>query len=428
MNLTHIVVFSALAGLFGLTFSIGALRARPFMQPLRHWVMLVASVVALYWLQTSTPIRNLDFWLPTASLGLTIVVWAATQVPTSATQAPTTQAQPVSKPAPKATPVDVPGTLVTLAVIATVVAALALMRYVPALCCVTPSRPPDILAVLIGLALIAGLAFGSNALFPRLPRLLNLAVIAIIALFVILKLDALAQGVSAGLRVLTGQATDQASGLDLRWLGFSYIAFRLMHVLRDRATGRLAPGALSLREFVSYVLFFPALTAGPIDRAERFVKDYRNPAAPQLVDVLEGGRRIITGVFKKFVLADLLAIVALNGANALQTQSTLWMWVLVYAYALRIYFDFSGYTDVAIGLGRCFGIKLPENFERPYLKSNLTQFWNSWHITLAQWFRAYFFNPVTRALRTRKLPGGKAFTPSAIIFIGQTGTMLLIGL
>ena len=158
------------------------------------------------------------------------------------------------------------------------------------------------------------------------------------------------------------------------------------------------------------------------------MKDYRNPAAPQLVDVLEGGRRIITGVFKKFVLADLLAIVALNGANALQTQSTLWMWVLVYAYALRIYFDFSGYTDVAIGLGRCFGIKLPENFERPYLKSNLTQFWNSWHITLAQWFRAYFFNPVTRALRTRKLPGGKAFTPSAIIFIGQTGTMLLIGL
>jgi len=87
-------------------------------------------------------------------------------------------------------------------------------------------------------------------------------------------------------------------------------------------------------------------------------------------------------------------------------------------------FDFSGYTDIAIGLGRLLGIKLPENFKAPYLKPNLTQFWNNWHMTLTQWFRAYFFNPVTRALRS----GKKKFSIPSIVFITQMGTMVLIGL
>jgi D-alanyl-lipoteichoic acid acyltransferase DltB (MBOAT superfamily) len=100
------------------------------------------------------------------------------------------------------------------------------------------------------------------------------------------------------------------------------------------------------------------------------------------------------------------------------------MWVILYAYAFLIYFDFSGYTDVAIGLGMLMGIRLPENFNRPYLQHNLTQFWNTWHMTLAQWFRAYYFNPLTRSLRAspRHIP------VQWIIFIGQFSTMVLIGL
>ena len=77
---------------------------------------------------------------------------------------------------------------------------------------------------------------------------------------------------------------------------------------------------------------------------------------------------------------------------------------MLYAYALMIYFDFSGYTDIAIGLGRLLGVRLPENFNAPYLKTNLTLFWNNWHMTLTQWFRAYFFNPVTRWLRRPGAP------------------------
>jgi alginate O-acetyltransferase complex protein AlgI len=141
-------------------------------------------------------------------------------------------------------------------------------------------------------------------------------------------------------------------------------------------------------------------------------------------DVGQAGKRLLFGMFKKFAVADSLALVALNATNALQVRTAGWAWVLLYAYALQIYFDFSGYTDIAIGLAGLLGIRLPENFKAPYLKSNLTQFWNNWHITLTQWFRTYFFNPVTRSLRSGKKP----LPIPAIIFITQMGTMLLIGL
>ncbi|MBN2147193.1 MAG: MBOAT family protein, partial [Anaerolineales bacterium] len=155
-----------------------------------------------------------------------------------------------------------------------------------------------------------------------------------------------------------------------------------------------------------------------------FAQDLRQPYRISPNDLWQGGQRILTGIFRKFVLADTLALVALNATNAAQIQSAGWLWVLLYAYALRIYLDFSGYTDIAIGLGRLLGFHLPENFEHPYRKQNLTLFWNSWHITLAQWFRAYYFNPLTRALRT----GRRRLSLPLIILIGQITTMLLIGL
>jgi D-alanyl-lipoteichoic acid acyltransferase DltB (MBOAT superfamily) len=89
-----------------------------------------------------------------------------------------------------------------------------------------------------------------------------------------------------------------------------------------------------------------------------------------------------------------------------------------------LFFDFSGYTDIAIGLGLLSGVKLPENFDQPYLKSNLTAFWNSWHVTLARWFRSYFFNPLTRWLRS----GPLTHSSGLIILVGQLSTMVLIGL
>jgi D-alanyl-lipoteichoic acid acyltransferase DltB (MBOAT superfamily) len=105
-------------------------------------------------------------------------------------------------------------------------------------------------------------------------------------------------------------------------------------------------------------------------------------------------------------------------------HSAAWMWFFLYAYSLRIYFDFSGYTDMAIGLGMLLGVQLPENFDAPYLKPNLTQFWNSWHMTLTQWFRSYFFNPLTRFMRSSKTSLPMWF----MVLIAQLATMTLIGL
>ncbi|HKJ37930.1 MAG TPA: MBOAT family O-acyltransferase, partial [Anaerolineales bacterium] len=162
---------------------------------------------------------------------------------------------------------------------------------------------------------------------------------------------------------------------------------------------------------------------GPIDRVERFVKDLQKEFALTQNETLLAGQRIAIGLFKKFVIADALALIALNDSLAAQVHSTGWMWIHLYAYTFQIYFDFSGYTDIAIGIAQLVGIKLPENFLSPYTKPNLTQFWNNWHMTLTQWFRSYFFNPFNRWIRSyKKIP---AWT---MILIGQLATMLLIGL
>jgi len=187
-------------------------------------------------------------------------------------------------------------------------------------------------------------------------------------------------------------------------------------------SGRLP--VVSLSEFIVYIIFFPTLGAGPIDRVDRFITDVRQPYRVTPDNLAEAGKRIMIGLFKKFIVADTLAIVALNQTNALQVEKAGWAWVLLFAFSIQIFFDFSGYTDIAIGTGRLVGIKLPENFNSPYLKSNLSQFWNSWHITLTQWFRVYFFNPLTRFLRSQKKPLPTGLTT----FIGQVTTMLLIGL
>jgi len=106
-----------------------------------------------------------------------------------------------------------------------------------------------------------------------------------------------------------------------------------------------------------------------------------------------------------------------------EANPALW-WLMLYAYAFRIYFDFAGYVDIAIGIGRLAGIGLPENFRAPYLKRNIAQFWNSWHITLSTWFRLYFFTPLSRTLMGTPLRAQKLL----VIFIAQISTMILIGL
>ena len=390
MTLTHIIVLAAVALL------IGMVRSSAW----RGWVLMGVCVLAIYWMQPSTPVRHLDFWLPTASLLLVILTWIATR-----------------PPMPIQTRADfLAGGLAVL-----IVLGLGLMRYVEPLCCLTPTKPPEVLVIGLAIGLATTTVLGTARFFPNRAHLAIPLAVLILMVFLFLKTNPLGEVASAWLRSASGQQVSLASALDLRWLGFSYLAFRLLHTLRDHAAGKLP--ALSLRDYLTYAFFFPAYTAGPIDRVQRFSGDLAKPFTLTAAVLVQGGQRLALGVFKKFVLADGLALFALNEVNAQQTASTGWLWLLLYAYSFRIYFDFSGYTDIAIGLGNLAGIRLPENFDRPYLKPNLTSFWNSWHITLAQWFRAYFFNPFTRSLRSQP-----AISVTTVVLAGQVATMVLIGL
>ncbi|NKQ34633.1 MAG: hypothetical protein HF973_03355 [Chloroflexi bacterium] len=381
----------------------------------RGWFLLVASVVAIYWLQTATAVRFGDYILQTVTVLLTALTWWVTR-PSSHKEGKAVW--------PSLTRED----WLTLAVVFGLVVAMAFNRFVAADYRLTPARPPSPLWV-AGILLALGLVWaGLTRLLRRADqrKVLTAVILLIVLIFIILKAPPLTTAAAAYWRSLTGQQIALASPSDLVWLGFSYVAFRLISTLRDRQTGILPD--LNLREYVTYVLFFPSYISGPIDRAERFVEDFRQ--LPQLKGLdanrwLYGGQRIFAGMLKKFVIADSLALgMSLTAENAAQTQSAGWLWVLLYGYALRLFFDFSGYTDIAIGLGVLFGIRLPENFIRPYLSTNITAFWQRWHITLSDWARFYVFSPLSRSLLRRKPRPSKTL----IIFLSQMSTMLVIGL
>ncbi len=367
---------------------------------LRTYLLLASSVLAVYWFQPALPLRSFDFWLSSFSLIFTILTWL------------------VVSPAGMW---RLRQNLTGLSIILALVTLIELSRYLFPDPVFTATTPPQLFQYLIFL-LLAGLALSAfGRMSHRHTWTISGVILLLILILVVLKTPALSLQTSIFVRTLANRPVENAAFTDLRWLGFSYIAFRLIHVLRDRQMGRLAE--LSLPEFVTYVVFFPALAAGPIDRAERFSQDLRRDFSLTQDETLLSGQRVFLGLFKKFVVADTLALVALNDALATQVRTTGWMWIIVYAYAFQIYFDFSGYTDIAIGTARLVGIKLPENFAAPYIKPNLTQFWNSWHMSLTQWFRSYFFNPFNRWMR-----GHKSLPTWFMILIGQVATMLLIGL
>jgi alginate O-acetyltransferase complex protein AlgI len=363
----------------------------------RQLALLAISAFVVFWLQPLEPFASLVFWLPVATLAITVMAWALTS-------APDMRGWKQNWPA--------------IAILVGVVFLMDLNRYFKLTQVYMSTTPPLTLTLIILVAITVAILLLTQWQRSH-PVLQVFAFIAIIVIFILLKVPQLATLALAYISSTHGQNPNTAD-VAFGWLGFSYLAFRLMHTIRDRQSGRLP--AVTLAEYVNYVIFFPAFTAGPIDRLERFVKELRTPLPMADEDWIEAGTRLFLGLFKKFVVADLLAVISISDVLVPQVKGAGWMWLFLYAYSFRIYFDFSGYTDVAIGLGRLLGFRLPENFAAPYLKPNLTQFWNSWHMTLTQWFRSYFFNPLTRALRS-----GKRLSVWIIIFVTQISTMILIG-
>lgn len=148
-------------------------------------------------------------------------------------------------------------------------------------------------------------------------------------------------------------------------------------------------------QFVTYIAMFPQLIAGPIVRYHEIAEQLADTNRPRLADFVEGFPRFAWGLTKKVVIADSVSPIA-NAAfgTAVPGLTTQTVWIGALAYAVQIYFDFSGYSDMAIGLARMFGFRLPENFNRPYSSTSITDFWRRWHMSLSRWFRDYVYIPL----------------------------------
>ncbi len=207
------------------------------------------------------------------------------------------------------------------------------------------------------------------------------------------------------------------------WIGVSYLIFRLIHVCLDARNKRL--GDVTLPEMVVYALHPATLIAGPIDRAQHSASEQRcEPPAPRQY-INDGLWRLLIGLFKKAALANLCyAFIAAHdmARQPDQPQGIAWLWLV--AYSFYLYFDFAAYSDMAIGMARLMGMRLPENFANPYMQPTIARFWQAWHITLSTWLRDYIFFPLSRGLLKRY--GSRFSMP--ILLVSHLATMLVCGL
>ena len=174
-------------------------------------------------------------------------------------------------------------------------------------------------------------------------------------------------------------------------LGISFHTFQSMSFVVDVYRKKQR----AVRSYVDYALFvsfFPQLVAGPIVRAGEFFGDYFNWKAPTAEEWRQGCAMILTGYIKKLVCADQFSLVADKYfADPAALPGIVPAWTGAIAFGLQIFFDFSGYTDIAIGVALLFGFHFPENFRRPYLSASVTEFWRRWHMTLSHWLRDYLY-------------------------------------
>jgi D-alanyl-lipoteichoic acid acyltransferase DltB (MBOAT superfamily) len=176
-------------------------------------------------------------------------------------------------------------------------------------------------------------------------------------------------------------------------VGISFYTFQTLSYTLD-VHARRRPACRSLTDFALYVAFFPQLVAGPIVRSGELLPQLARLPALRMEDIAAGSQRFLLGLFKKVVVADNASLFVDAVFADPSRHGALTLWCGAYAFAVQIYCDFSGYTDMALGLGRAFGVKLPENFDAPYLARSVTEFWRRWHITLSTWLRDYLYIPL----------------------------------
>jgi len=174
-------------------------------------------------------------------------------------------------------------------------------------------------------------------------------------------------------------------------IGISFYTFQIISYTVDVYTGTTEVQR-NMLDFSMYVALFPQLMAGPIVRYSYIAREIGR-RQHSVARFAMGARRFIIGLSKKILLANMFGELVEIYKTSGET-SVLFVWIYLVAYALQIYFDFSGYSDMAIGLGHMFGFKFPENFNYPYIADSITNFWRRWHMTLSGWFRDYVYIPL----------------------------------
>lgn len=173
-------------------------------------------------------------------------------------------------------------------------------------------------------------------------------------------------------------------------VGISFFTFEALSYTIDVYRGKIKAERSWFR--VAFLIsFFPHLIAGPIVRAADFFPQTHKRRWLTKKGIDEGLLKIFKGLFKKIIIADYMATFANQAFGGDPSVDTLRMWIGVYAFSAQIFFDFSGYTDIALGSARLLGFRLPENFNNPYFAESITDFWRRWHITLSRWLRDYLY-------------------------------------
>ena len=205
----------------------------------------------------------------------------------------------------------------------------------------------------------------------------------------------------------------------LVFLGLSYLVLKAAAAFLDALRG--AHRELRFRDLLAWMVFLPTYPSGPIEDLAHFREQTLrvDPAR-----VLTGLERILFGLVKALVLSHQLGLWAGPILSAPEAHGSLTLLAGAYAFTLRFYLDFAGYSDIAIGLAALFGYEIRENFDNPLIRRNLVQLWQRWHMTLTAWLRRYLFVPLSRAIMRR---GGPRWDQAALI-LAQLGTMVFCGL
>ena len=195
-------------------------------------------------------------------------------------------------------------------------------------------------------------------------------------------------------------------------VGISFYTFQALSYSIDVYRGKLKP-TRDIAQFFAFVSFFPQLVAGPIERATNLLPQFEKPRRFDYDIAVDGMRQILWGLFKKMVVADNCAVYVDQVFSNYQSQSGSTLLLAAVLFTFQIYGDFSGYSDIAIGTAKLFGIKLMRNFNVPYFSRDIAEFWRKWHISLTTWFRDYVYIP----LGGSRVSKGKVIRNTFIIFL-----------